>query len=257
MSMNQAGGRNHPLSMFHRYLADLADQARLIPRATVKRTLDLGAVAATRAAAAPRPTWTALFAKALALVAARQPVLRQSWQTWPRTHLYEHPLPVAAVAVERPWDEELPGFWATVEAPEQLGLTEVDGLLKCCREEPAESVEQVRYWHRHYRRAAWLRRVGWWFDACLSGRRRAERLGTFAVASVGSLGTDIGESLYPASAVLTYGPIASQGLGDAHLTFDARLLTCAAAARLLGELEHTLACETVMELRYLRRLDAA
>src|SRR5438105_655301 len=148
MPMNQARSRTHPLSTFHRYLADLADQARPIPRSMVQRTVDLGAAAGARAAAGPRPSWTALFAKAMAFVATGQPALRQTWQTWPRAHLYEHPVAVAAVAVERSLDEELPGFWATVEAPEQMGLAQVDELLKRCREEPAARVEQVRHWQR-------------------------------------------------------------------------------------------------------------
>jgi hypothetical protein len=257
MLMNLATGRTQALSPFHRYLADLAEQARLIPRSTVQRTMDVAGVAAARMAAGPRPSWAALFTKALAFVAGQQPELRQSWQTWPRPHLYEHPVAVPAIAVERPLDEELPGFWATIAAPDQMSLVQLDGQLKRCREEPAQNVAQVRHWQRHGSRSALLRRLGWWLDASLSGRRRAERLGTCAIASVGSLGTDISDPLYPTAVVLTYGPISAQGIGEVRLTFDARLLTCAGAARVLGELERALTCEMLMELRYFRRLDAA
>jgi hypothetical protein len=255
--MNQNNGRTTALSTFHRYLADLAEQARLIPRSTVHRTLDLAAVAAARSVAGPRPSWTALFTKALAFVAGQHLELRQCWQTWPRPHLYEHPVAVAAVAVERLPDEELLGFWGTLAAPDQLGLTQIDTQLKRFREASAEQLEQIAHWQRRGRRPAWLRRVGWWLDTSLSGQRRAERLGTCAVASVGSLGTDFSNPLYPTTVVLTYGPITAQGSGDVRLTFDARLLTCAAAARLLGELERALTCEMLMELRYFRRLEAA
>jgi hypothetical protein len=248
---------NHPLSTFHRYLGDLAEQAQRIPRSTVLRTMQLCPTAMARALAEPRPGWTALFTKALAFVAARQPELRQSWQTWPRTHLYEHPVSVAAVAVERWFDEELPGLWARLVAPEKLGLPQIDGQLERFRDGPAERLGQVRRCLKRCRRPAWLRGAGWWLDTQPSGQRRARRVGTFAVASVGSLGANIGDALYPAPVVLTFGPIDERGTGDAYLTFDARLLTCATAARVLGDLELALTCEIVMELRYLRKLDAA
>jgi hypothetical protein len=250
-------GRKQAPSTFHRYLAGLAAEAQLIPRSVVHRTLDLAAVSAARLTAGPRPGWTAVFTKALALVAVRQPALRQSWQTWPRTHLYEHPVPVAAVAVERPLDEELPGVWATVAEPDRLAVLQTDALLKRFREDPAERLDQVQHWQKYCRRPAWLRRVGWWLETGASGRRRAERLGTFALAGMGGLDADLGEPLYPVAAVLTWGPITAQGWGQVRLSFDARLLSCGAAARLLGEVERVLASEVVRELGYLRQLDAA
>jgi hypothetical protein len=255
MPMDQLNGRNCGFSLLQRYLGDVAEQARGIPRSSVRRTLRLGAVAAVRATAGPRPHWTTLFTKALAFVAGRQPVLRQSWQTWPRAHLYEHPMSVAAVAVERALDDELPGFWATVAAPEQLGLLQLDAQLKRFREEPAERIGQVRRCLGRCRQPTLLRSARWWLDGHWSGPRRARRLGTFAVANVGMHGAAIVEPLYPASVLLTVGPIDDEGTVEGVLTFDARLLTCATAAQVLAEMERVLMCEIVMELRYFRQLD--
>src|SRR5258708_3009650 len=52
-------------------------------------------VVAARARLAERPSWTVVFARAFALVAAEVPELRRAYLGFPRPHLYEHPDSVA------------------------------------------------------------------------------------------------------------------------------------------------------------------
>jgi hypothetical protein len=250
-------GHTEALPLAQRYLGDLGRLALQAPMATVQRTALLTEAAAARACAAPRPHWSAVFTKALAFVAAAQPELRQIYLPYPHPRLYEHPCSVAAVLVERPLDEDVPALWARLRNPGQLGLLELDALLRRFKEEPADRVGQVR---RIRSRSVWpsaLRRLAWWRDAGLSGRRRARRLGTFAVASVGQWGTDLVDPLYPATAVLTYGAIDASGPVALRLKFDARVLTPGVAARILQDVERTLTCEVLLELRYFQQLDAA
>jgi hypothetical protein len=250
-------GRYLALTPRQRYLADLAGLARQIPTASVQRLFHVKAIAAARQAAAPRPSWLALFTKALAFVAAAHPELRQLYRNGFRPRLYEHAVTVAAVALARPLDETMPLLWARLRAPELLGLLEIDGLLKGFKEEAGDQVGQVRRLRARSRWPQWIRHWAWWADAALTGGRRARRLGTLAVASVGQHGADLVDPLYPATAVLSFGPLGTGGAVDVRLKFDARVLTPGRAAAILQDVERVLHCEIVMELRYYQKLEAA
>jgi hypothetical protein len=124
------------------------------------------------------------------------------------------------------------------------------------KEEPAGQAGQLR---RLQSRSNWpwpLRQTAWAREAFWNGNRRARRLGTIAIASVGGLGAELVDALYPATALLTFGEIRSGGV-DLRLKFDARVLTPFTAARVLQDVERTLRCEIVMELRYFQRVEAA
>src|SRR5439155_165445 len=114
---------------------------------------------------------------------------------------------VAAIAVRRTFDDDVPFMWARVRGPAELGLEQLDGELRRFKEEPPERAAQVR---RIQARSRWpwpLRRLAWGRETALSASRRARRLGTFAVASVGGLEAEFVDALYPATAVLSYGVI--------------------------------------------------
>jgi len=238
------------------YLADLAHLARALPTATVRRTIAIADVAAAREMAAPRPSWLAVFTKAMALAAGAHPQLKQVFSPLPWPRLYEHPFAVAAVAVNRPFDEELPTFWGRLTDPAHQGLQQLHNHLTRFKEEPVKNVGQLR---RLQARGQWpwaVRRLAWAREANLSGRRRAKRLGTFAVASLGGAGADFVDPLYPATTVLSFGTIQAATV-DVSLKFDARVLTPLMAAEILVDVERVLNCEIVMELRYFERLEAA
>jgi hypothetical protein len=239
------------------YLADLAHLARTVPTATVQRRLDLASVAAAREAALPRPHWMALFVKALAFVAAGRPELRRLAHAWPIQRVHEHTKTVAAVAVCRPHDEQVPLLWARLSSPEKAGLCELDDLLKGLRDEPGDVVSQIRSVRR---RSSWphpVRRLAWWCDMYTSGHRRARRLGTLAVASAGQQGGSLVDAVYPATALLLVGEIDAAGTVDVRLKFDVRIMDASQAAGALHDLERALTCEILMELRYLQKLEVA
>src|SRR5437667_11062980 len=101
--MPQPAGRNIPLSLPRRFIGDLVHFAHQVPSVPVQRRMHLGPVVAARQAARPRPSWAAIFTKAYGFVSAAWPELRRSYLSFPRPHLYEHPVTVATVAVERPF----------------------------------------------------------------------------------------------------------------------------------------------------------
>ena len=71
-----------------------------------------------------------IFIKAFGLVAARVPVLRQTYQRWPWPHIYQHPTSVAMVATHRDFQGEPWLFWSRFSSPEAKPL---DGLQAVSR----------------------------------------------------------------------------------------------------------------------------
>src|SRR5262245_25386069 len=123
--MSQPRGRNLPLSLPRRFVCDLVHFARKVPTVPVQRRMDVAAAAAARRAAAPRPSWCAIFTKAYACVAAEVPELRRAYLGFPRPHLYEHPLNIASVAVERRFHDEDAVFFAPIRSPDTRPLADL------------------------------------------------------------------------------------------------------------------------------------
>jgi hypothetical protein len=228
-----------------------------VPNAAVRRRMRLGPVVAARQAAAPRPGWLAIFLKAYSFVAAARPELRRVYMPLPWPHLYEHPLNVASVAIERRLDDEEALFFAHFRNPHERGLLEIEADVRRFKEAPIQRIGLFRRVRRLSRVPRPLRRLLWWASLNLSGHRRARRLGTFAVSAVSNLGGDLHQPLSPVTSTLSYGVMAPDGSVDVHLTFDHRVLDGAPAARALEDLERILKCEIVAELRYFQALDAA
>jgi hypothetical protein len=174
---------------------------------------------------------------------------------WP--HLYEHPLSIASVAVERQLGDEDTVFFAHFRSPHERGLLEIEADVKRFKEAPPSQLALFRRMHRISRLPRPLRRLLWWGAMNLSGRRRARLLGTFGVSVVGGFGSTLHHITSPVTTTLSYGVIAADGSVDVHVTFDHRVLDGAPVARALEDLERILKCEILAELRYFQSLDAA
>jgi hypothetical protein len=245
------------LSLPRRYLADLVHFARQVPTVPVQRRMHLGAVAAARAVAGPRPSWHALFTKAYALVAQAWPVLRRAFLSFPSAHLYEHPLSVASVALERRCLDEDAVFFAPVRRPEALSLTDLDLQLRRFRDQPLEKIGAFRRCLRFARLPQPVRRWLWWLTLSVRGPKRAQTVGTWAVAAYPSLGAESLHPLSPLTTTLSHGVIAPDGTVAVRLSYDARVLDGPTAARVLEDLERVLTHEILAELRYLEALPEA
>jgi hypothetical protein len=255
--MPQPAGRNLRLSLPRRFVCDLIHFARNVPTVSIERCMTLGEVASARAAARPKPSWCTLFTKAYGFVSAAWPELRRAYLSFPRPHLYEHPVPVATVAVERDYRDEKGVFVAHVSEPQRRGLPELEAELQRAKEAPIESVGS-------FRRALLLsslpkpvRRLVWWYGMNVSGRQRARVMGTFALSVVSNLGAGTLDPLSPLTTTLHYGVIDAAGNVTVRLTFDHRVLDGSAVARVLEDLERALKGAILNELGYLRPADAA
>ena len=255
--MPQPAGRNLPLSLPRRFIGDLVHFARKVPTVPVQRRMSLAAVVAARQAVSPRPSWCAVFTKAFALVAAARPELRRAYLSFPRPHLYEHPLNIASIAVERLFEGDEAVFFAPIRTPELLPLAEIDAKLRRFKEKPIEAVGSFRRTLKLGRLPRPLRRLIWWVGLNVWGRKRAHYLGTFGVSVYAGLGASSLHPLSPGSLTLNYGVFEPDGSVDVRLIYDHRVLDGATVARALEQMECALKCELLAELQAALTRDAA
>jgi hypothetical protein len=252
--MSQSVGRYLSLSLPGRLADDLASFARVAPVQTLRRCMNLATLRDARIAASPRPTWAALWTKAFALVSARRPELRRVFLPFPWARVYEHPEPVAAIAVEHSLPDASIWDLMPLNSPDRMSISEID--------------RQLRKWQSHLpedgalgrmaemaRLPQPLRRLIWWSRLHCSGPQRVGLLGTFAVSAADHM---LGEM--PIWSLLTptlyRGGFNPHGLMQVRLTFDSRAIDARTARWALMDLEQVLNGEIVNELGYLRRLAA-
>ena len=242
--MPRITGRRIPLSLPRRWIADLMHASRHVPLIVCTRRFALAELAAAR----KQTPWAALFVKAYALVAARNPVLRRAYLPLPWPHLYEADVSIASVAVARDYAGEPAVFFAPIHAPETQSLVQLAGHVHDFRTKPIEDIRPFARLIRYTRYPLLVRRMMWWLGLNLSGKHRAKTIGTFGLTVVGSAGADLTRIVAPTATTLTYGPLDDDGSLDVHLHFDHRVLDGLTAANALAELERTLREELFREL---------
>jgi hypothetical protein len=238
-----------PLPLHRRLMVDLMNLSKRFPTIPVARTMKLGAVVSARGACPARPSWTSLFMKAYSIVCQRNPKLRQLLMTFPWEYLYEHPISLCQVAIERELNGEKVLLPAQVRSPDLQPLTQINDYLRRCKEAPIDDIGYFRQVFQGGRLPKPVRSVLWWMAFNLSACRRAKHLGTFGLTSYGRLGAEQLHPLGPQTTVLTFGPFSDFGEVVVKIVYDHRVLDGAEMARRLVELEDTLHSEIIAELR--------
>ena len=241
------------LSPPRRVVADLLVRAQRMPLVGAQRRMHLDAVATARAAANGagngRIGWAACFVRAFALLAQDRPVLRRCHLSFPFARYYDHFESVASVVVDRDWKGERAPFYCTMRHPELRSLAEIQERLARAKDGALEATGSYRLMLRIARYPALLRRVLWWAATELSGLLHARRIGTFAVSSIASTGSELIWILSPATSTLSYGPIDAEGRMDVRLFFDHRVFDGALAGEILQALEDVLNTRVAAELQ--------
>jgi hypothetical protein len=255
--MPQPTGFTIPLSLPRRLMCDYLHFAAAVPTVPLERKMNLAPLAQARELAKPKPGWSSLFTKAWGAVCARHAPLRRAYLGWPYPRLYQHPINVASIAVERPYGADDAVFFLHLCQPETLPLTEIDARVKWFKDRPLGSAAAVRRQLRLAGLPRPIRRLLWWVGLNFSGRQRARFFGTYGVTAYAGGGA---ASLHPLSLVtttLSYGHVEADGQVVVRATYDHRALDGSTVARALGELERVLAHEILAELRYLESPAAA
>ncbi len=238
--MAEPYGRRLSISLARRWVGDFLHFAQKVPTVPVQRRMNIAPLMLARQQASPRPSWAAIFTKAYAMVARNRPELRRTYIGLPRPHLYEHPVSVVSIAIERRLKDEDAVLFAQIRGPENHTPEQIDSYMRECKELPIASIGTFRRALRLSRYPQPIRRLCWWLALNWSGYYRARNVGTFGLSVYSGLGA---ESLHPMSLMTTtlnYGVIAEDGTVDVRLIYDHRVLDGATIARALGELETVL-----------------
>jgi len=228
-----------PLSRPRRLICDLLYFAAGVPTVPVQRRMKLAPLVAARRALADRPPWTAIFAKALALVANETPELRRAYCKIPWPHLYEYPVSVAAITVERDYRGEKAVLTVRVKDPARRSIAEIGEAIRRGTTKPLDEVKDFRRSLRISGFPRFLRRLVWWVGLNV-GRQRANYFGTFGISVYSALGAESLHPLSPLTATLNYGVFAPDGSLDVRLIYDHRVTDGATIARALARLEEVL-----------------
>jgi len=244
------------LSPCRRFICDLLHSARSVPTVPVQRRMHLDAVVRARSAGHERPSWAAIFTKAYARVALAMPALRRAYVKFPWPHLYEYPVSVASIAVERDLGGEKAVFLGRIKQPERLSLAELTEAIRHLQAVPIAGCKEYRRILRVSALPRPIRRSLWWLGLNI-GRQRGNYFGTFAVSVYSSLGAESLHPLSPLTTTLNYGVIAADGSVDVRIIYDQRVMDGATVARALERLETELTGDIVTELQSSRHIHAA
>jgi len=237
------------LSPFRRSIVELMRLSRPIPLVTAERTMNLAALIDARQATPVRPNWSVIFSKAFALLAARRPALRRAFMSFPWVHLYEHPVSVASIMLERTWGDEEIVIQLRLKHPEHLPLMQLHESLQVAKQCPLEELKEFRQL-RWMGGLPWgVRQAMWNFAYYWRGDKRAHYFGTFGLSSPASEGAGLATIVSPVTCTLHYGLFDDAGRLDVRLTFDHRVIDGAPVARALAEIEQTLLTEILAELK--------
>jgi hypothetical protein len=221
----------------------------------IEQVFELDEVGALRAAAVRRISWTVLFMKAYARVAAEIPQLRQAYCRWPWPRLCECGDNVAMVAINREYRGEERLCWGRFASPECQPLAELQDTLDAYQREPVEQIfrRQVRL----SKCPSALRRLALWLNLNFSRGRRAKRLGTFSMSTLA--GQQALNRFHPTllTTSLTFGPLDERGRSLVTLICDHRVFDGALAARALTSLQAVLRGAIAEELRTMQASRAA
>ena len=254
--MTKLHGKSISISPFRKLVIDLLHFCRQVPSATVDRRMKLAPLVVARKNCLARPMWTSVFIKAYAIVAARQPLLRRCYMSFPWPRFYEHPTNIAAINVCRRVGDEDVVIQVPIRRPENRSLAELDAIVRWHMEAPVEEFSAYRRATRLSYLPIFVRRYMMWATLNWIGRRRCHNFGTFGFSSVADHGGGILNLTPLLTTSLFYGLFDDHGCLDVRLAIDHRVLDGAPAADALASLEDTLLGEILDEVKSLQRADS-
>lgn len=241
-------GTPKTISLRRRLICDLMHASMGVPFVSLSRTLSIRPVLEARAGTTAPAGWAAMFAKAFALVARDEPILRTVYAKWPWPTLYELPKSVALVAIARVDDGEECVIPQRIVAPDAMALTAVDAEIRRAKTAPVEDVPMFRKIMRATRLPLPLRRLSWAVGLNF-GRQRGNWFGSFAVSSVAAYGGGELHPITPGPFIVSYGTVEPDQTIHVVIRWDHRVTDAAPIARVLTRLEQVLNTEIAGELR--------
>jgi hypothetical protein len=248
---NKLQGKTISITPFRALVIDFLEFSRSVPAVTIDRTMNLAPLVDARLRCPSRPTWTAIFTKAYAIIAARQPLLRRSYMRLPWPRFYEHPKNIAAVNISRRVGDEDIVMQALVRSPENRPLMELDTMVRHCAKAPVQEFACYRRATKVSYLPGPIRRWLMWLTLNLFGRRRCHNFGTFGITSVGERGAGVLQTIPLLTSMIHYGLFDEKGCIHVRLNFDHRVLDGVPGADAMVDLEKVLLGEILAEVKSL------
>lgn len=242
-----AEGRYFRVSRFRQLVIDLMHFSAAVPSITIERRMDLAQLVAVREACRPSPSWSAIFVKAFAVVAARTPLLRTAYLTLPWARYYEHARNIATLSIDRQLADERIVLYVHVPAPEQLSLAAIDATIAKHQHQPVESLPSYRVAVRLAGLPWPLRRLAWRVGLDMLGPTRCRYFGTFGITSLGAQGAGMLNLVPLLTSTIHYGMFDPGGRIDMRLSFDHRVFDGATAAQALADMSAALDADILRE----------
>ncbi|HEY1363132.1 MAG TPA: hypothetical protein VGF60_12890, partial [Xanthobacteraceae bacterium] len=189
------------LSVARRMVADYMWAASGVARVDVASSISFGDVIRARNGLDAAPSWTAIFTKAFAIVAAEIPQLRQFYMKllWP--HLFEYGESTACILQEREILGDIGLFPLRIRKPDGIPLAELTKMIRRAADAPIDDSPFGRVVVAVSRLPLPFRRLLW--SLCLNvPRLRRHGLGTFGISSVARWHSELGTSRTPLSCLL-------------------------------------------------------
>jgi hypothetical protein len=239
-------GRSIPLSPVRKLVVDLT--LLRAPTVPVQRVMNVAAVAAARSAARERPAWSAIFAKAYALVAEENPLLRRAYVKFPTAHLYEYPVSTLSMVVEREYMGEMVVLTLLIRDPAKMSLARISATIREAQTQPIAEIRSFRRMLDLARLPTPLRRLVWWLGLNI-GRQRGNYFGSYGVTVYSNLGSESLHPLSPLTGTLNYGVIGEDGNVAVRIMYDHRVLDGSMVARALAAIDKALNGPILDELK--------
>jgi hypothetical protein len=242
-------GKAVKLSPRRRIVADFLYFAKKVPTVPVERQIHVAAVQAAHARCAEPPHWSAMFTKAFALAAREIPALRRTYLPFPVPHLYEYPVSVGNLAIERTFQGESAVSPLLIKDPAARALADISRAIDHAKSAPLAELKNLRRMLA-IARLPWPLRRGLYATILNSGRHRSNHLGTFGLSGFGPYGASPMRAIAPFTSFITYGPF-ERGRLNLRGTFDHRVLDGTPMAQALVATEHALNTAILDELKSL------
>jgi hypothetical protein len=234
------------ISLSRRVIVDLMRASADVPFVAVRRTLSIERLAGARKNLSNRPSWAVIFAKAFAILAREQPILRRTYLKWLWPHFYEFPQTVAMIVIAP--DATPDGVLLyPIKAPDLTSLTEADAGVRKAKAQPIEATPFFRKTMAVTRLPNPIRWLAWAIGLNF-GRQRGNYLGTLLVTSVAAFGGGEVEARGPQPFILSYDRLAGDGAIDVMIRWDHRITDAAFIGGALSRLEQILNNQIADEL---------
>ena len=239
-------GKVRPISLARKFVIELMNAS--VPLVSVKRVLKLDRLVTARAQLDARPGWAPMILKAFCIVAREEPSLRMFYLKWPWPHFYELPRSVGMAGIVRDsLDKDVPIVLKLGPADEH-SLVELETMIQRGKYAPLDEVPSIKRVLRITALPLPLRRLLWTITM-MSGRQRANHVGTFAITSLATLGSETVVARSPGPSMMTYGLLRPDNTMEVLFQWDHRIYDGVLAARAMQRLEEVLNDEIVSELQ--------